>query len=522
MVSKWWNEAVIYQIYPRSFKDSNGDGEGDLKGITSKLQYIKDLGVDAIWLSPFYTSPNKDGGYDVADPRDVDPRFGTLDDAKELFDKAHEIGLRVVVDIVPNHFSAEHKWFKEALHSEPGSIARNRFHFYDGKDENTPPNNWISLFGGPSWAQTADGQWYLHLFDSSQPDLNWENLEVREDFEKTIKFWLDLGADGFRIDVAHGLAKDDIHVDHYDPQGLSDALRLDVLMEPEKRNSYLANIPFFDRDGVHEIYRNWRKLFDSYGARDIMAVAEIWVHPPKRATRYVRHDELHQFFNFDVMNAPFDSQYLYNSISNMMKLVAEEDAWPTWCLSNHDCERVASRIGEIEARAMALFILGLPGSTYIYNGQELGLPNGQMSDADRQDPIYFRTKGAQKGRDGARVPLPWNNHEANFGFTTGKPWLPMQEIWRQYSVESEEQDPHSSLNLYRKALQLRKELLLSNREITWTHTDSASGVLSYRRGEFEVVLNTTNQPIELKRGVILSSQPMTNALPAKSAAWLRA
>ncbi|MGI9198494.1 MAG: alpha-amylase family glycosyl hydrolase [Candidatus Nanopelagicaceae bacterium] len=521
-MSKWWNEAVIYQIYPRSFKDSNGDGEGDLKGITSKLQYIKDLGVDAIWLSPFYTSPNKDGGYDVANPRDVDPRFGNIDDAKELFDKAHEIGLRVVVDIVPNHFSSEHKWFKEALKSESGSKARNRFHFYDGKDEKTPPNNWISLFGGPSWTQTADGQWYLHLFDSSQPDLNWENLEVQTDFEETIKFWLDLGADGFRIDVAHGLAKDDIHVDHYDPQGLSDALRLDVLMESEKRNSYLANIPFFDRDGVHEIYRKWRKLFDSYGDRDIMAVAEIWVHPPKRATRYVRHDELHQFFNFDVMNAPFDSKYLYDSISNMMKLVAEENAWPTWCLSNHDCERVASRIGEIEARAMALFILGLPGSTYIYNGQELGLPNGQMSDADRQDPIYFRTNGTQKGRDGARVPLPWNNHEANFGFTTGKPWLPMQDIWRQYSVESEEQDLQSSLNLYRKALQLRKELLLTDREITWTHSDNASGVLSYRRGKFEIVLNTTNQPIELDSEVILSSQPMAGALPAKSAAWLRA
>ncbi|MEY4683013.1 MAG: hypothetical protein RL534_432 [Actinomycetota bacterium] len=392
-MNKWWNEAVIYQIYPRSFQDSNGDGEGDLKGITSRLDYVKALGVDAIWLSPFYKTPNKDGGYDVADPRDVDPRFGTLEDAKELFEKAHSIGLRVVVDIVPNHFSSEHKWFKEALKSPKGSEARNRFHFYDGKDANTPPNNWISLFGGPAWTQISDGQWYLHLFDSSQPDLNWDNPEVAEDFEETIRFWIDLGADGFRIDVAHGLAKEDIHVDHYDPQGLSDALRLDVLMEVEKRNSYLAKIPFFDRDGVHEIYRKWRKIFDSYGDREIMAVAEVWVHPPKRATLYVRPDELHQFFNFDVMNAPFDSEYLYKSISDMLNLVKEQSAWPTWCLSNHDSERVASRIGSQAARAMALFVLGLPGSAYIYNGQELGLPSGEMSDSDRQDPIFFRTNG---------------------------------------------------------------------------------------------------------------------------------
>lgn len=518
MVSKWWNEAVIYQIYPRSFQDSNGDGEGDLKGVTSRLGYIKDLGVDAIWLSPFYTSPNKDGGYDVANPRDVDPRFGTLKDAKELIDEAHKQGLRVVVDIVPNHFSSEHEWFKEALIAPAGSSQRARFHFYDGKDSKTPPNNWISLFGGPAWTQVSDGQWYLHLFDSSQPDLNWENSEVRSDFERTLRFWIDLGVDGFRIDVAHGLAKDDLHVDHYDPQGLSDALRLDVLMEPEKRNSYLANIPFFDRDGVHEIYRTWREIFDSYGDRDIMAVAEIWVHPPKRATRYVRSDELHQFFNFDVMNAPFDGNYLYDAISNMLELVKQENAWPTWCLSNHDCERVASRIGADAARAMALFVLALPGSTYIYNGQELGLPNGEMADSDRQDPIYFRTNGNQKGRDGARVPIPWSGESAPFGFTTGKPWLPLQDSWRQFTVESELKDPHSSLNLYRSALQIRKREFVSSGDISWSKTD---GILSFKRGQVEVVLNTTDQPFLIDKEVLLSSHPITDAIPSKAAAWLR-
>ena len=514
---KWWNEAVIYQIYPRSFQDSNGDGEGDLKGITSRLEYVCDLGVDAIWLSPFYTSPNKDGGYDVADPRDVDPRFGNLADAKELFDKAHSLGLRVIVDIVPNHFSDQHVWFQEALNSPKGSAARNRFHFYDGKDADTPPNNWISLFGGPSWTQVGDGQWYLHLFDSSQPDLNWENPEVMADFEKTIRFWLDLGADGFRIDVAHGLAKDDIHQDHYDPQGLSNALRLDVLMEVEKRNKYLANIPFFDRDGVHDIYRNWRKIFDSYGSRDIMAVAEIWVHPPKRATLYVRPDELHQFFNFDVMNAPFESEYLYKAISDMLALVKEQNAWPTWCLSNHDCERVASRIGPDAARAMALFILGLPGSTYIYNGQELGLPSGEMEDQDRQDPIFFRTGGKQKGRDGARVPMPWNGAQAPFGFTTGKPWLPMQDSWQKFTVESELADFASSLNLYRKALKLRREKFVGSGEISWQHT---SGLLSYKRGEITVVINISEQAQQISGNVLLASQEITDLLPPATAAWL--
>ena len=514
---KWWNEAVIYQIYPRSFQDSNGDGEGDLKGITSRLEYVCDLGVDAIWLSPFYTSPNKDGGYDVADPRDVDPRFGNLADAKELFDKAHSLGLRVIVDIVPNHFSDQHVWFQEALNSPKGSAARNRFHFYDGKDADTPPNNWISLFGGPSWTQVGDGQWYLHLFDSSQPDLNWENPEVMADFEKTIRFWLDLGADGFRIDVAHGLAKDDIHQDHYDPQGLSNALRLDVLMEVEKRNKYLANIPFFDRDGVHDIYRNWRKIFDSYGSRDIMAVAEIWVHPPKRATLYVRPDELHQFFNFDVMNAPFESEYLYKAISDMLALVKEQNAWPTWCLSNHDCERVASRIGPDAARAMALFILGLPGSTYIYNGQELGLPSGEMEDQDRQDPIFFRTGGKQKGRDGARVPMPWNGAQAPFGFTTGKPWLPMQDSWQKFTVESELADFASSLNLYRKALKLRRQKFVGSGEISWQHT---SGLLSYKRGEITVVINISEQAQQISGNVLLASQEITDLLPPETAAWL--
>lgn len=353
MSSQWWREAAIYQVYPRSFQDSNGDGEGDLKGVISRLGYLKDLGIDAIWLSPFYTSPNNDGGYDVADPRDVDPRFGNLKDAVNLIEKAHEIGLKIIVDIVPNHFSTEHRWFKEALASNPGSQARSRFHFFDGRgvDGEIPPNNWCSIFGGPAWTRVREndgslGQWYLHLFDSTQADLNWENPEVWSDFESTLRFWLDKGVDGFRIDVAHGLAKEEILKDHRDPEGLTRALRLDVSdMAREERESLLSDVPFFDREGVHEIYRRWRRIFDSYpGER--MSVAEAWVHPSSRAVRYVRSDELHQIFNFDFLIAEWEADFLKAAIDKTLTEVAEVSAPATWVLCNHDSPRLVSRLGE--------------------------------------------------------------------------------------------------------------------------------------------------------------------------------
>ena len=500
--SPWWKEATIYQIYPRSFFDSNGDGEGDLPGITSKLEYVKSLGVDAIWLSPFYTSPNKDGGYDVADPRDVDPRFGNLADAKKMIDVAHSLGLRVLVDVVPNHFSDQHVWFQAALKAGRGSAERSRFHFYDAKPDGTPPNNWISLFGGPSWTQVEDGQFYLHLFDSSQPDLNWDNPEISIDYEKTLRFWLDFGVDGFRIDVAHGLVKEDIFKNHPDPQGLSDALRLDVIMDVEKRFALLETVPFFDRQGVHEIYRKWRKLFDSYGDREVMAVAEAWVHPPVNATRYVRPDELHQVFNFDLLDAPFDAAHLHNVISRTIELLAKVEALPTWALSNHDSPRVASRLGELQSRALTVFVFGLPGSTYVYAGQELGLPDGVIPDDSRQDPIYFRTKGSQKGRDGARVPLPWSGESAPFGFTSGTPWLPMHDSWKELTVEKQSAEPKSSLNLYRTALNLRAEHLVNNGAIEWVespnHGSKSSSLLAYRRGNVSVYMNLGTSPLEVE------------------------
>lgn len=525
--SPWWKESVIYQIYPRSFYDSNGDGEGDLPGITKNLPYIKELGVDAIWLSPFYKSPNKDGGYDVADPREVDARFGNLADAKLLFNRAHELDLKVLVDVVPNHFSDQHKWFQAAIKAAPGSSERARFHFYDGKSDGTPPNNWISLFGGPSWTQVEDGQYYLHLFDSSQPDLNWDNHDVMEDFEKTLRFWLDLGVDGFRIDVAHGLVKENILNDHYDPQGLSDALRLDLQMDNAKRNELLSTVPFFDRDGVHHIYRKWRQLFDSY-ERDVMAVAEAWVHPPVNATRYVRHDELHQIFNFDLLVAPFDATEIFACVDRTLTLNATVGAFATWALSNHDTPRIASRIGDAEARALALFVFALPGSSYVFNGQELGLPDADIADSDRQDPVFIRTQGAQKGRDAARVPLPWNGDTSPFGFTSGKPWLPIPQKWNGLTIEKQLEDQKSSYALYKKALALRSDFFVGTGDIKWTHRGEA-GIVAFKRGNTQIILNTSKETRELPifgelllasdRAVALTSNSIS--MPPVSAAWIK-
>ena len=544
--TSWWRNAAIYQVYPRSFQDSNGDGEGDLRGVISRLDYLKELGVDAIWLSPFYRSPNKDGGYDVSDPRDVDPRFGNMKDAEDLIEAAHGRGLRVIVDIVPNHFSTEHQWFKQARESKPGSVARARFHFYDGRGEKgeIPPNNWNSIFGGPAWSRIVEadgnvGQWYLHLFDSTQADLNWDNREVREDFEKTLRFWLDKGVDGFRIDVAHGLAKEEILVDHRNPEGLTRALRLDVSDMPrDERESLLADVPFFDREGVHEIYRAWRKIFDSYPG-DRMSVAEAWVHPSSRATRYVRSDELHQIFNFDFLIAEWNADFLKKAIVKTLSEVSEVSAPPTWVLCNHDSPRLVSRLGggalgSRKARAMAMLTQALPGGIYIYQGEELGLEDADLPDDSRQDPVFFRTQGADKGRDGARVPLPWQEGKS-FGFSTGKPWLPMPEHWVGLDVASQEETSESSLNLYRTSLRIRSShpaLQMSHSDdvsqsIEWL--DSPTGILAFRRNpNFVLISNTTDQSCtyDIEGELLLASSPEvtylrgTFTIPAHTTCWI--
>jgi alpha-glucosidase len=523
--SPWWKSAVIYQIYPRSFFDSNGDGEGDLAGVAKKIEYLRSLGVDAIWLSPFYESPNKDGGYDVSDPRKVDPRFGTLDDVKNLIDSCHQANIRVITDLVPNHFSSEHKWFQDALASKSQSAARKRFHFYDSGEN--PPNNWISLFGGSAWSKADGGEYYLHLFDQSQPDLNWENSDVISDFEETLRFWLDLGVDGFRIDVAHGLMKDKLNVDHPNPQELSDALRLDIAMDPAHRSEVLSTVPFFNRPEVHEIYRSWRKIFDSY-EREIVSVAEVWVHPPSEAAKYVRPDELNQVFNFDLLTTGFEATALFTSISEAFEILKPVGALPTWALSNHDSPRVASRLGVSQSQALFISLLALPGSLYIYNGQELSLPDVMVEDAYRQDPVFFRTGGAQKGRDGARVPLPWSSTESHCGFTSGTPWLPIPPEWSTLSVESQNSEESSSLNLYRRAVAVRREIFTNESEITWC-SDLEKGLLAFKRDGYVVLLNTSaitinyscEGDIVLKSNLDVTANQNGVNLPPASACWVK-
>ncbi len=541
---KWWRDAAIYQVYPRSFRDSNGDGIGDLQGVIAGLDYLSELGVDAIWLSPFYRTPNRDGGYDISDPRDVDPQFGTIDDAKALIEAAHRKGIRVIVDLVPNHFSSDHPWFQEALRSRPGSAARSLFHFYDGRGATgeEPPNNWCSIFGGPAWTRVSDaggvdGQWYLHLFDSSQPDLNWNSGEVRDDFERTIRFWLDLGVDGFRVDVAHGLVKDQMSTDHHDPEGLIRALRMDVRdIAQEEREALLSDIPFFDRDGVHEIYRSWRAILDSFPG-DRMMVAEAWVHPSTRAMRYVRGDELHQIFNFDYMIVDWDAESLLKAIEKTLGEVASVSAPASWVLSNHDSARVVTRLGggrsgRERSRALALLTHCLPGSIYVFQGEELGLEDVELADQDRRDPVFFRSAGRDKGRDGARVPIPWVRDGVSFGFTSGRSWLPMPSGWDEFSIDSQIESPSSKpkshLSLYQQSLKLRKGLVDKETRLSIV----GEKVIAVHRGDdFLCFVNTSARTARLEvpfaaSEVMLCSHPEVMLtgnlllLPGDSAIWL--
>lgn len=504
----WWSRAAVYQIYPRSFRDGNADGLGDLRGVIEGLPYLASLGVDAVWLSPFYPSPQKDAGYDVSDPRAVDPMFGTLDDFAELVEQAHERGVRVIVDIVPNHVSASHPWFVEALNSTVGSTARRRFHFLDGRGESgeLPPNNWESIFGGSAWTRVKEpdgswGQWYLHLFDSTQPDLNWENEEVRVDALNTLRFWLDLGVDGFRVDVALGLAKDMTYPDLIDPIGMSQSLRFDLdptSEEASQRRAGLANSALFDRDEIQDIYREWRALMNSYGD-DKMAVVEAWV-PPERASRYVSEDTLHQIFGFDFLVVPWDASIMRDVIGRAIEAVSVVGAPPTWAMSNHDSPRVVTRLGDgdvglARARALALVAHALPGSIYVYQGEELGLSDVEIPDSARQDPVWFRSAGQQKGRDGGRVPLPWSGSSAPYGFTEladAELWLPQPDVWAASTIEVQDIDPVSTLNLYRASLALRKSHPgLVSGDFEFLATDDP-GLLAFHRGADVVVIANTH------------------------------
>ncbi|MEV0644559.1 glycoside hydrolase family 13 protein [Phytomonospora sp. NPDC050363] len=512
---EWWRTAVIYQVYPRSFADGNGDGTGDLKGVRDRIPYLADLGIDAIWLSPFYTSPLNDGGYDVADFRDVDPRFGTLADFDAMVADAHAAGLRVIVDIVPNHSSSEHKWFKEALAAGPGSPERERYLFRDSTVEGEPPNDWQSVFHGSAWTRVEDGQWYLHLFDSTQPDFNWEHEDVRAEFLDILRFWLDRGVDGFRIDVAHGMVKE---------------AGLPALGAPQTIEMLgTTKAPYFDVDGVHDIYRTWRPVLDSYPG-DRMAVAEAWVESPERRAMYVRHDELHQAFNFDLLLADFAAADYRKVIDAELAINATVGAPATWVLSNHDRPRHVTRYGDGEAglaraRAASLLMLALPGSAYVYQGEELGLNEVlDLPDEVLDDPTWKRSGGTDRGRDGCRVPLPWKSTGESLGFGTGGSWLPQPAFWSRLSAEAQDGVAGSTLELYRAALRARREHLPSD-AITWL--DGPADVLAFSNGSIRCVTNFGETPVALTElgtlegDILVSSGPVAEGvLPANTTVWI--
>ena len=523
----WWRHAVIYQVYLHSFADSSGDGVGDLPGLYRRLPYLRDLGVDAVWLTPFYVSPLADGGYDITDHRDVDPVFGTLEDVDLVLGRAHDLGLRVIVDIVPNHTSSLHPWFKEALASEPGSQARDRYIFRPGRglDRGEPPNDWESVFGGPAWTRApardgSPGEWYLHLFAPEQPDLNWQNPQVRAEYAAVLRFWLDRGVDGLRIDVAHGLVKDPT---------LRDA-GATAQADPFRA----VPVPYFDQDGVHEIYREWRKILDSYPGERI-AVAEAWVNGLHRLARYVRPDELHQAFNFDFLRAGWDAAELRTVIDGSMAATTAVGAPPTWVLANHDVVRHPTRYGGgarglRRARAAALLMLALPGSAYIYQGEELGLPEvTDLPNEVLQDPAWERSGYTNRGRDGARVPMPWGGEVPPFDFSEPgvEPWLPMPADWRSLTVAAQAAHPDSTYHLYRSALRIRRDHpALGDGDLAWL--DAPDDVLLFAREPGLVcAVNLGAQPVAVPLGdsVLCATAPVRRSeagwlLPADSAVWL--
>ena len=506
--SPWWRHSVCYQIYVRSFADANGDGIGDMAGIEQRLPYLAELGVDSVWITPFYTSPQHDHGYDVADYRDVDPLFGTLADFDAMLGRAHELGIRVIVDLVPNHTSSEHPWFREALAGSPE--ARERYVFRDGsgRDGDRPPNNWRSIFGGPAWTRVEDGQWYLHMFDGTQPDLNWWNPEVGDEFESILRFWLDRGVDGFRIDVAHGL---------YTPSDLADRRRGE-------------RMPMWDQPEVHEVYRRWHKVLEEYDG-ERMAVAEAWTDSPEAMARYIRSDELQQAFNFHWLGARWSAAAFRDVVTETLAAVGLVDATATWVLSNHDVVRHVTRygggpVGLARGRAAVLTMLGLPGSSYIYQGEELGLEQVEVEPEDRQDPAFFR--GGQVGRDGCRVPMPWSGSGPPFGFGPGdgQPWLPQPQAWQDLTVQAQEQDPDSTLSFYRTVLATRREVTAGiGDEVTILRT--APGTLAFQRGKALVCMvncGSRNAKLPPEAGeLILSSGPLgtPGMLPPDTAAWFR-
>ncbi len=534
----WWRNAVVYQVYVRSFSDTDGDGTGDLAGVRSKLDYLKTLGVDALWFNPWYPSPMADSGYDVSDYRSIDPSFGTLADAEDLISQARAAGIRTIVDIVPNHISEEHEWFRAALKSAPGSLERARFWFRPGTGEHgeSPPNGWQSIFGGPAWSRTKNadgspGEWYLHLFATEQPDLNWTHPDVWAEHEAVLRFWFDRGVAGFRIDSAALLVKD--------PE-----------LAEEDTSPASGEHPFTDRDSLHEVYRQWRDVADSYPEPRVL-IGEVWLPDADRLARYLRPDELHTVFNFPYLSCPWEAPALRFCIDSTLASHSPVAAPATWVLSNHDVTRPVTRYGRADtsfsfdsrraglptdlalgtrrARAAALLTMALPGSMYIYQGEELGLPEVEdIPEERRQDPMYFRSGRLNPGRDGCRVPLPWTGSEPPYGFSpadaTGRPWLDQPPGWGELTVQAQSANSGSMLALYREGLRIRKaERGLRGSAFDWL--PSPEQVLAFTRGDrFACLVNlgSVAEPLPPSSIPLLASDPFEGGqLPADTAVWLR-
>ena len=502
-----WESAVVYQVYWRSFLDGNGDGVGDLKGLRSKVAYLSSLGVDAIWLNPTYPSPQGDHGYDVSDYFDVDPIFGTLDELRAAIHDFHEEGIKVLLDIVPNHVSSQHPWFKAAIEGDEDGPEESRFIIRSGSGPKgaSPPNDWKSIFGGPAWSRfpqkTADTQrWYLHMFDECQPDLNWENQEVHERFERILEHWYEIGVDGFRIDVAHGL---------YKAPGFPN-------METFDGNWSAC----WDQPKVHEVYRSWRRISDRYEPRRFL-IGEIHTSSRDRLLDYIGKDQLDAAFDFSFLHQPWSAEGFMERIAENLQLAEMSGSTPVWTLSNHDETRHWTRYctkgngeptGELDCgtryRSLISLMMSLPGRIFLYNGEELGLPQAEVPDDSRQDPAFFRQPpdSNYKGRDGCRVPLPWESERDNAGFSTTAPWLPMPVGWHRYSVDLQDEDPESMLNYYRGQIEMRKaEDWMGNGEIS--DLSSNGGVLSFVKssGGLKVMvnLNFNDRPVPMDTGEVL-------------------
>jgi alpha-glucosidase len=534
---RWWHKAVLYQVYLRSFADANDDGVGDFAGLMGRLPYIKELGVDAVWISPWYVSPMLDGGYDVGNYFDTDPLFGSLEDVQNLIDASHELGLRIVLDFVANHCSSQHPWFQLALASPEGSKERDWFYFKDGQGQggSKPPNDWKSIFGGPAWtrSQNSDGtlgQWYFHLFDPSQPDLNWKNEEVLSQFDDILRFWFDRGVDGCRLDAVSAIGKDD---DYRDMGFASDDLFRPDIWGP---------VPFFDAEGVHDVLRRWRRVAREYPTEKFL-VGEVVVRDVDRLARYLRRDELQSTLSFDLSKIVWNAEAFRQMINTLHGACFERHSWMTWTLSSHDEKRTVSRysqdgptegvLGDVtptghrRARAAYLLALALPGSACIYQGEELGLFEVMDIHEDKlQDPIYFRTGKPELGRDGCRVPLPWEKEGPSLGFSTRhETWLPQPQSWADVSVATQLNDASSTLHFFRSVLTLRSTIF-DDDEWTITWEPSPPGVLILRRGhDFRCVVNFSGGTYRIgdDEKVLASSSPLTDerAIGINNGAWMR-